>query len=74
MSATLVAPMKVVIQSSDTNRFYQGDGNWTANASEAKIFSNSHEAKRTCAEERLHNTRILFDFGNPKYNFDLQCG
>jgi hypothetical protein len=56
--------MKIIIRHAKTGQFLQGDGNWTQNLKEARIFKRSTEALDYCQYNHCDQYQILLKTGD----------
>jgi hypothetical protein len=63
--------MKVVLQQRATELYYQGEGQWVKEASQAFNFGNSLEAIDYCATRQISGVEIVLRFADPRYDIRL---
>ena len=63
--------MKVVLQQRATELYYQGEGRWVKDASQAFNFGNSLEAIDYCVTRQISGVEIVLRFADPRYDIRL---
>ena len=64
--------MKVYIKKFSTGRYLKSPNTWTSDQSEALCFKNSLTALDFCFANHIGKSVILINFGDPKYDIELQ--
>jgi hypothetical protein len=63
--------MKVILQERATELYFQGEGQWVKDASEAFNFGNSLEAIDYCVTRQISGVEIVLKFADPRYDIRL---
>ena len=63
--------MKVVLQERATELYFQGEGRWVKDASQAFNFGNSLEAIDYCVARQISGVEIVLRFADPRYDIRL---
>jgi hypothetical protein len=62
--------MQVLVQHSETGRFWAGGKGW-AEREKAVVFASTLHALRCCSEHRLCHATVLLSFGPSRYDIHL---
>lgn len=54
--------MKIVIKSSDGQRYFKQSGGWTKEEPQAQVFKNTKTALKYCKENKLSSVQIVMIF------------
>ena len=63
--------IRILIQNQATQRFFTGDGEWTENQAEARVFDSGPTAVAAAVRNRLMEVGMLYLFGDPSLNFKV---
>ena len=65
--------MRVILQDTSTNLFYQGGVEWGVESATAHDFGSSLNAIDFCLENQFRHGEIVLCFANPIYNIRLSA-
>ena len=64
--------MIILLQNPDTLAFVGGDGGWTPNRASAREFEYGHEAAFYCADHKLSQVQMIYEFPQPGLNITVR--
>jgi hypothetical protein len=63
--------MKVLLRSTQTNKYYQSPSEWTPDEQEALDLKQTSRAVELVFDARLENVEVLLCYEDPRYNIVL---